>query len=266
MPHILRLAIVAFVSWAWLSAQHPDYALRVDVRFIFVNVAVQGGGGTIISDLPQHLFEIYENGIRQQIRYFGPVSTPYDIHLLFDRSGSTQDKWLLMQRAVAGFIANLRPQDRISIATFDSELQRQLSWTSDRQKALLTLPQLIRPQKPGGTDFYGAVEQTLRHEFTKTTARRALVLLTDGRDTSIYKDLMLRNRLLEPAEDRRYQRVLKTARTQRIPIHVIALNTDKNLEPNILGADDYPSLQVVFPRSSLPLQYLIGVGSRIEGL
>ena len=169
MPLILRLAIVAFVSWAWLSAQQPDYTLRVDVPFIFVDVTVQGAGGTIISDLPQHLFEIYENGIRQQIRYFGPVSTPYNIFLLFDRSGSTQDKWLLMQRAVAGFIANLRPQDRIAIATFDADFAEQLNWTSDRQKALLALPQLIHPQKIGGTDFYGAVDRVLRREFNKIT-------------------------------------------------------------------------------------------------
>src|SRR5438477_9501499 len=152
MPLILRLAIVAFVSWAWLSAQQPDYTLRVDVPFIFVDVTVQGAGGTIIGDLPQHLFEIYENGIRQQIRYFLPVSTPYHILLLFDRSGSTQDKWLLMQRAVAGFIASLRPQDRIGIATFDDTVDVQLPWTSDRRKALLVLPQLIRVGRIGGTD------------------------------------------------------------------------------------------------------------------
>src|SRR5438093_5211724 len=209
MPLTFRLPIVAFVSWAWLSAQQPDYTLRVDVPFTFVDVTVQDAGGTIISDLPQQLFEIYENGSRQQIRYFGAVSTPYNIFLLFDRSGSTQDKWLLMQRAVAGFIANLRPQDRIAIATFDADFAEQLSWTSDRQKALLSLPQLIHPQRIGGTDFYGAVEQSLRHEFGKPTVpagRRALVVMTDGRDTSIYTELVEHNRLHEPDDDRRYQR------------------------------------------------------------
>jgi len=266
MPLILRLAIVAFVSWAWLSAQQPDYTLRVDVPFIFVDLTVQGAGGTIISDLPQHLFEIYENGIRQQIRYFGPVSTAYNIFLLFDRSGSTQDKWLLMQRAVAGFIANLRPQDRIAIATFDADFAEQLNWTSDRQKALLALPQLIHPQKIGGTDFYGAVDRVLRREFNKITGRRALVVLTDGRDTSIYKELMTRNRLLEREEDRPYQRVLKTASNQRIPVYVIAFNTDRNLELNSLGADEYRRLQIVFPNSSLPERYLSGVRSRMEDL
>ena len=258
-----RLLVVAFVSGTWLSAQLPDYSLKVDVPFVFLDVSVQDTGGKVISDLPKDAFDLYEDGTRQEIRYFSPVSTPYDILLLFDRSGSTQDKWSLMQRAVAGFIANLRTQDRIAIATFDSELQSQLRWTGDQTKALLALPQLIRPQKIGGTDFYGAVEQTLRHEFSKTSGRRALVVLTDGRDTSIYKELMLRNRLLEPEADRRYQRVLKTARNQRVPIYVVAFNTDKNLEPNRLGGDEYRSLQVVFPGSSVPQRYLTGVRRRM---
>jgi Ca-activated chloride channel family protein len=262
----VRLLLLAFVSGAWLSAQVTDYTLRVDVPLVVVDVTVQEEHGKIVDDLLQQSFELYEDGIPQEIRYFSPVSTPYNIFLLFDRSGSTQDKWPLMQRAVAGFISNLRPQDHIAIAAFDSELQRELAWTDDRQKALLALPQLILPQKIGGTDFYGAVERTLRNEFRKTVARRALIVLTDGRDTSIYRQLMLTNRLPEPGEDRRYQRVLKVARSQHIPIYIIAFNTDRNLESNILGADEYQRLRIIFPQSSVPERYLIGVRTRMEEL
>src|SRR5712664_105497 len=126
---IFRLLAAAFVSGVWLSAQVPDYSLKVDVPFVFLDVAVQDSSGKVINDLPKEAFDLYEDGTRQEIRYFSPVSTPYDILLLFDRSGSTQDKWSLMQRAVAGFIASLRSQDRIALAAFDSELQSQLRWT-----------------------------------------------------------------------------------------------------------------------------------------
>jgi Ca-activated chloride channel family protein len=261
-----RLLIAIFVSGTWLSAQQPDYTLKVDVPFVFVDVIVRDSGANAINNLSQNAFELYENGVRQDIRSFTPVSVPYNILLLFDRSGSTQDKWLLMQRAVAGFIANLRQQDRIAIETFDSDVDKLLNWTNDREKALLALPELIHPQRIGGTDFYGAMEQTLRHEFTKSKARRALVVMTDGRDTSLYKELALHNRVLEPDDDRRYQRALRLARTQRIPIYVIAFNTDKNLEPNTLGADEYLRLQKIFPGTSMPQRYLTGVRSRMEEL
>jgi Ca-activated chloride channel family protein len=265
MPRfILGLLAAAFVSRALVLGQVPDYTLKVDVPFVSVDVMVQDAGGKMINDLSANAFSVYENGIRQEVVHFLPVSTPYNILLLFDRSGSTQDKWLLMQRAVAGFITSLRLQDRIQIATFDYEVETQLPWTSDRRKALGILPQLIRGNRIGGTDFYHSVEQTLRREFKKMDGRRALVVLTDGRDTSLYKDAVNRNRLLEPKNDRAYQRLVKLARTQRIPIYFVAFNTDKNFQPNLIGGDEYRSLRVIFPNSNLPDQYLTGVRTRME--
>jgi VWFA-related protein len=265
MPRsVVGLLGTAFVSVTLALGQVPDYTLRVDVPFVSVDVMVQDAGGKLVNDLSANAFSVYENGIRQEIVHFLPVSTPYNILLLFDRSGSTQDKWLLMQRAVTGFIAGLRPQDRIQIATFDYELETQLSWTSDRRKALGILPELTRANRIGGTDFYDSVERTLRREFKKTDGRRALVVLTDGRDTSLYKVAVNKNRLLEPKNDRPYQRLLKLARTQRIPIYFVAFNTDKNFQPNMIGGDEYRSLKVIFPNSSLPDHYLTGVRARME--
>ncbi|HEU5238268.1 MAG TPA: VWA domain-containing protein [Pyrinomonadaceae bacterium] len=261
-----RLLAACFVSVALISAQEPDYTLKVDVPFVSVDVTVQDATGKAVNDLPKEAFVLYENGVRQDITHFLPVSTPYNVVLLFDRSGSTQDKWLLMQRAVAGFIASLRPQDRIAIATFDYSVQVQLPWTSDRTKALLVLPQLVQPNRVGGTDFYGSVDQTLRREFKKVTGRRALIVLTDGRDTSLYKDAVNRRRVLEPKQDHPYQTALKSARSQRVPIYFIAFNTDKNFEPNMIGGDEYRSLRLIFPNSPIADRYLVGVRNRMEEL
>ena len=262
----LRLLTGAFVSVALVFAQEPDYTLRVDVPFVSVDVTVEDSGGKIINDLPRDGFELYEDGIRQEIHHFLPVSTPYNVLLLFDRSGSTQSKWPLMQRTVAGFIASLRQQDRVEVATFDYELKVQLPWTGDRQKALLILPELINATRIGGTEFYGAVDRALRQEFKKASGRRALVVLTDGRDTSLYKDFVTKNRLLEPKAERPFQNLLKTARNQGIPAYFVAFNTDKNLEPNLVGGDEYRSLRVIFPNSTAADRYVEGVRVRMEQL
>src|SRR5262245_55581401 len=155
----IGLLVAAIVSWALVSAQAPEYTLKVDVPFVSVDVTIQDESGKQINDLSVDAFSVYENGSRQDVVQFLPVSTPYNILLLFDRSGSTQDKWLLMQRAVAGFIASIRPQDRIAVATFDYTVEMQLPWTNDRGKALRVLPQLIRATRIGGTDFYQSVER-----------------------------------------------------------------------------------------------------------
>src|SRR5438552_9481539 len=126
MPHnLLRLLLIVIVSAGLLGGQESIYTLKVDVPLVAVDVSVKDPSGKPINDLAEGDFEVYEDGIRQEVRYFTPVSTPYNILLLFDRSGSTQHKWPVMQRAVAGFIASLRKQDRIAIGSFDSELQMQ---------------------------------------------------------------------------------------------------------------------------------------------
>jgi VWFA-related protein len=258
--------LVAFVSVARVSAQEPNYTLKVDVPYVSVDVTVADAAGEIITNLPSDAFELYENGVRQDIRYFASVATPYNVLLLFDRSGSTQDKWPLMQRAVAAFIAGLRPQDRISIAAFDSDLKTLLPWTADRGEALRTLPLLTLGNRIGGTEFYSSVAQTLRRNFGKTNGRRALVVLSDGRDSSLFKWIVNKNRLPDIGEERPFQNVLKIARIQRIPIYFVAFNTDKNLQPNMLGGDEYRNLRVIFPRSDIPGQYLAAVRVRMEQL
>ena len=262
----LRLLAAAIVSVALVSAQEPDYTLKVDVPFVSVDVTVEDSDGGTVNNLPLTSFELYENGTRQEIRHFLPVSTPYNVLLLFDRSGSTQGKWPLMQRAVAGFIASLRPQDRIELATFDYELKVQLPWTGDRQKGLLALPELVNATRIGGTEFYLAVDKALRQEFKKTNGRRALVVLTDGRDTYLYKELVTKNRLLDPKSERPFQNVLKTARNQGVPAYFVAFNTDKNLEPNVVGGDEYRSLRVIFPNSTAADRYVEAVRLRMQQL
>ncbi len=265
MPYtVVRLLLFLIVSAAVVLGQETVYTLKVEVPFVAMDVSVVDRAGKPANDLSIDDFELYENAVRQEIRYFTPVSTPYNILLLFDRSGSTQHKWPLMQRAVAGFIASLRQQDRLAIGTFDSELQMQADWTGDRGKALLALPELIHPKAIGSTDLYAALERTLRRQFQKTSGRRVMVVLTDGRDSSLYMEMVKKNRLPEPSADRLFQRALKASREQRIPVYFVAFNTDKNLEPNTIGNDEYRNLQIIFPRSSAPDRYLSQVRLRME--
>ena len=90
MPLRLRLFLLSFVSATCIFGQVSDYTLKVDVPYVLVDVTVQDKqNNKVVDDLSRQSFEIYEDGVPQEIRYFSPVSTPYNIFLLFDRSGST---------------------------------------------------------------------------------------------------------------------------------------------------------------------------------
>jgi len=267
MPRTLfRLMVWTLVTAAGVQAQQPVYTLEVNVPWVSVDVTATDPSGRTITDLEAGDFEVFENGTRQQIHSFASVATPYNILLLFDRSGSTEHKWQFMLRAAAGFISNLRTQDRVAIDSFDFGFESVIHWTYKRDVSVAALSDVVRRGDIGGTAFYQALETAAHNEFKNISGRRAIVVLTDGRDTSLYNEIISRDRMPKASDDRRFQKVLKTVRSQHIPVYFIAINTDINLEPNTTGGDEYRNLQKIFPNSPIPDEFLKQVRERMEQL
>ena len=78
-----------FLLTAMLLAQDPS-TLKLDVQVVSVDVTVVDSKGNLVNQLGKDDFLIYENGVPQSIRFFSPVSAPYNIFLLFDSSDSTR--------------------------------------------------------------------------------------------------------------------------------------------------------------------------------
>ncbi len=208
------LAFLAFTAPS-LLAQDDSYALKVDVSVVSVDVMVSDAEGVLVNDLKKSDFQIFEDGTPHEIRFFSPMSAPYNVFLLFDRSGSTREDWPFMQEAVVEFIENLRPQDSVALGSFDDNYDVHLPWTSDRRRAVLALGDVMKDREVNGTRFYAALERTLRREFEDTVGRRAVVVLTDGKDS----DYSCR----DPEE---LMTVLNTTQERGIPVYVIGLEEE----------------------------------------
>ena len=265
MLRILRPILWCLVSFVPFFGQGQDFTLRVDVPVVSLDVSVTDARGQPVEGLSPEDFEIYENGVLQELRYFGSSTAPYHVYLLFDSSGSTRHKWDFMRRAVAGFASYIKPQDRISIGIFDEGLKTLADWDSPLDEAMRALDPLMDRRESGGTtEFYRALERVLDRSFDRIRERRAVIVLTDGRDTSLYRNIVRRNRVMTPEQDRRFRGLRKSAEENGIPIHFIAINTDSNLEGNTRGADEYRNLKIIYKDSSIPDQYLKQVRLRME--
>ena len=223
------------MSWArvlltaCLLAQDPT-ALKLDVQVVSVDVTVVDSKGNLVNQLGKDDFLISENGIPQSIRFFSPVSAPYNVFLLFDSSDSTRGDRQFMVEAAVALLDNLQPQDRVAFGSFDDGFRRHLSWTSDRNLAAVALREISQPHESHETHFYSALDETLRKEFKGITGRRAVVVLTDGHDTrSLY------------GSNGDLKKVLQSAREQRIPVFLVALPGQK-------------ASQVVFPNTKAYLE------------
>jgi len=231
-----------------------------------LDVAVFDAGGRPLTTLTREDFHVYEDNTLQELQNFTPVAMPFNVLLLFDRSGSTQNQWPFMQKAVARFVDNLRPQDRISLAAFDDEFETLVDWTADRRQAVLALDRLLQPKAVGGTDFYSSVDRAVRKQFRGVKGRKAVIVFSDGRDTGLYRQTLTLNRVPTMDEDRGFGKTLRDVRQSELPIYFVAVNTDINLESENNGGNDYTMLKRIFPRSAVPHNFLVQVRERMEHL
>ena len=135
-------------------------------------------GGVSITDLRQEEFAIMEDGVAQQIAFFGKVAAPFHVVLMLDTSSSTQDKLRQIQQAAYAFVEQLQPADRVKVISFDDQVKDLNEFTNKRD----VLRRAIEGTRSGqGTKVYDAVELAL-NTIRNIRGRKAIVLFSDGMD------------------------------------------------------------------------------------
>ncbi len=162
-------------------AKEEDEVIKVETNLVTMPVSVLDRDGRFISGLTQKDFKIFENGVEQQVDYFQSVEQPFTVVLLIDVSPSTRYRIEEIHQAAIAFIEQLRPNDRVMVMSFDEEVHVLSPPTNDR----FQLRRAIQTSQFGdGTSLYEAVDQALNRELKRVTGRKAIVLFTDGVDTT----------------------------------------------------------------------------------
>ena len=158
-----------------------DDVIKVETSLVTIPVSVYERSGVYVSGLRRNDFKIFEDGKEQEIAYFGTVEQPFSVILLIDVSGSTDNKIRAIQEAASSFVDQLRPGDKVMVMEFDESVKTLCDFTNDR--AVLSNA-IHKVGAGGGTALYSAVENVLKKKLTGIEGRKAVVLFTDGVDTS----------------------------------------------------------------------------------
>ncbi len=183
------------------SAEEIDEGdvVRVDTQLVSVPAIVNTSDGRVLTDLRRENFVVYEDGQPQTLANFGTTSTPFEIALLLDTSGSTREDVLLIRRAANAFIDALRPGDRVAIEAFNTDNDGQAKIATVEILTELTGDRKVLREAienvgtSNGTPFYDALERVATEVFREPAkeemrGRRAVVALTDGVDSSSNTD------------------------------------------------------------------------------
>lgn len=156
--------------------------LRVDTALVTVPVSVLDRQGRFIANLQREDFRVFENGVEQSVAYFEPAEKPFTVALLLDTSASTRFHLSEIKEAAIAFAAQLRPQDRVLIVSFNDEVLLLTEVTNDLNLIETVIEENARTGN--STRLYDAVDLTIKERLNKIKGRKAIVLFTDGVDTS----------------------------------------------------------------------------------
>jgi VWFA-related protein len=197
--------------------------IRVAVDMVSLPVVVSTRDGRRITDLKKEDFEVYEDGIKQQIAGFAATDEPIDVALMLDTSGSTEEDLAGIQNAAIDFTNQLHPDDEVAILSFAEDVRLQEDFTIDRDKNEYG----IKKTRPGGcTVEYEAVWLALDDVLKPIKERKALVLFTDGVDTCSRK-----------ASEKD---TLELAKETGATIYVVYFDTERSLYQRRPAISGYP--------------------------
>ncbi|MDQ3817799.1 MAG: VWA domain-containing protein [Acidobacteriota bacterium] len=181
----LRLLRYSFILLLVLSAKsyaqqsQDDEVVRVNTNLVVVNVTVTDASGKYARGLRGSDFKVMEDGREQTVSDFTAEETPFAAVVLLDFSGSMENRISMARSAAIRFLDGLRDEDVAAVYRFDSEVEQLQDFSSSRDLAETAFGMRAK----GMTVLNDAVLRAAKELSERPEKRRAIVVLSDGRDT-----------------------------------------------------------------------------------
>ncbi|HWF08104.1 MAG TPA: VWA domain-containing protein, partial [Bryobacteraceae bacterium] len=200
MKFFLFGAVPAALLATLLSAQQTkpegdDAVFSSDTRLVPLNVTVTDKGGHLVTNLPKTAFQVYENGVQQQIKLFKREDVPVSMGLIIDNSGSMREKRAGVESAALALVKDSNSQDEVFVVNFNEEIYIDQDFTSDIS---LMEKGLTKIDSRGGTAMRDALWRSVEH--LKEGAKRdkkVILVVTDGNDNASVTTLESLTRLAQ---------------------------------------------------------------------
>lgn len=161
--------------------------IRSRVSLVEVNCNVFAPDGRPWRALKREDFKLFENDIEQAIVHFDRSTEPASIAVIFDASPSVFRELEGMKRATRQLALHLAPADEVAVVAFAAEAQLLVPFSRDRAllEGALGSSALARVADSSRSNIYQAIFLTARELFRARPGRKAIVVLTDGQDSSL---------------------------------------------------------------------------------
>ena len=129
-------------------------AFRAGIDIVSLNVTVTDGVNHYVTDLDEPDFQIFEDGVKQEITFFSRQQQPIALSLLLDSSASMEDKLPTLQTAASNFVRRLRPNDIAQVIDFDSRVEVRQAFTGNQTDLITAIDRIAAG---GSTSLHNAI-------------------------------------------------------------------------------------------------------------
>ena len=135
----------------------------------------------------------------QAVTHFNAERVPVSLGIVLDTSGSMDgDKMYAARQALDRFLFQLiDPNDEVFLYRFDNAPELVEGWTRDKRRISDSLGRI---QPRGSTSLYDAVADAVRLAQQGHNRKKAVVILSDGNDTSSHTDVFAVKQLIRESE------------------------------------------------------------------
>ncbi len=249
-----------------------DGVISIDTNLVTIPVKVVDRNGRFVGGLKKSDFTVFENKEPQELAYFSNEEMPFTVALVLDMSYSSVFKVNEIQQAALQFVTELRPKDKVTVIAFSHEVEVLCEPTGDRKTINNAI---LRTQIGSGTSVYEAVDYALNKLLSKVTDRKAVVLFSDGVDTTSrmasdrenLRDALESETIFYPI---RYDTYADVQRVQNQKVTIIDQSRPQTTAPIGGGSIPGSSSPLPFPiptgtiGSSGPVRSMPGDGTSIE--
>ena len=181
------------------GSDRESFRFRSGVELINVTATVSDGRGRFVSGLRQEDFRVYEDGELRPITHFTAERVPVSLGIVLDTSGSMEgEKMTAAKEALQRFLFDLLgEEDEVFLYRFDNRPELVQPWTRDKQEVASEL-QRLRPR--GATTLYDAIAEAIPLAATGHNRKKALLIISDGNDSSSYTKIEELKRLIRESE------------------------------------------------------------------
>jgi VWFA-related protein len=160
--------------------------IKIETELVIVPTRIADRKGRAVAGLKREEFKIFEDGVEQELAYFSNEEQPFTVALVLDMSYSSVFKLKDIQGAAFEFVGQLRPADKLMIVSFDEKVNVLCEPTNNRKVLRLAIE---ATKIASGTSFYSALDVIFNQKFNSVPGRKAVVVLSDGVDTTSRKNI-----------------------------------------------------------------------------